>query len=794
MSISVITLALAALHSASDVTLELQPSTLSSAMATLSKAAGKGLNLSSLLANEVVYVSVKNVDSDEFLKKLADTVGGQWVSTSSGLTLNLDTDSARNDSNLALTERTQKIKQEIEKLVAQLKSTQAITPTEIQKQMESARQQMQNGVDPAAMRQNMEGMQIRLPGTRTIFTVLGMMRAEDLARIEHGQRVVFSSSPTPMQKPLPSSASSLMADFVKNQSIFGGIQGRPGGRRGGPENASNQAAQAQTTPPPVPSKAYLIATRQGQTLNFTYIVASSKGQNLGSANYSLTIENSAPQGSASTQGGDTLNLSSESKADLAFLGSGNRFGGGFQRMGGAMDFGNPGGRPGGFGPGGGRAGRGGEGDYKGLLMSIAPQEQPIRAPQTARATAGFSSQAQQASPELAKKLSDPVTNEPINLALGEVYHAISEKTGKNVIALIPDAEIAQVSGYLRANHSVNEFIETAKSQWNLSITSEESWLLIRPKDRTEARASRFDRASLKEFLDTVQKKGSARLNDIAKYASKSPNGIPTGLDMQIVRAVIPDSTAIVGQIYANNREMFQILGTMSLATKQNLDSGKVLSVTGLSASAYGLLNKMVFNSFDGSQLVQATNVNQFPMPQGNQRMGRGNPFGGLFDMTAERTEILPSGTPNSSVVVMQSNSQLIVKATANDGKVSRNYTPESMAMEKLSRENTSNFAGPQPTIVNWDTYAPGTRSQYTFIFTLANGITITRSLDDNSFDESQASKQLPDEFAKAVTASYDQFKERFAQRQEGNPNADQNATGRFGRRGGGQNGTKPPLN
>jgi hypothetical protein len=112
-------------------------------------------------------------------------------------------------------------------------------------------------------------------------------------------------------------------------------------------------------------------------------------------------------------------------------------------------------------------------------------------------------------------------------------------------------------------------------------------------------------------------------------------------------------------------------------------------------------------------------------------------------------------------------------------------------MEKaLGEMSDPNGRRMQPPTIAWDGYMPGTKSTYNFLFELAPGITLRRTLEDTGFDPNAkvaSYDALPADFRNSVVTQYQQMKDNMTQRIN---RAGQEERAVRGGRGGGQ---KPPA-
>jgi|GEM_PF-6935501 len=774
MGLTTVSLAFSLLAPSIGVKFDEPAQTLEQLMPKLSEWTGQKLTVGSLMAKDVVLVRVMGADYNEVLAKLVKTVGGIWTKTSDGLRLDRDMQLEAKEILDANRERAEYLKAEIAKLVVEFNKQPTFDPAKLRENAEAMIGQFQQGQQgqpsqPGQPRQpggrgmqGMMGMQNSMPGGRAIIQTLSAMRPDELARIVIGQRVVYSSLPTPMQKPLPGNAINIMRAFVADQVKLGAQMGRGRNRGQGQQVQNEQPPASQQVP--VPVKSFLIVTRNGfnQGLNFNYVVADNTGAAIGTGNLNL-----GQDGFRGNQAAQSGGAKSEDAIKLTPLGQAS-----------AQALGRTGGP-------GGRGGFGGQQD-----------------------------QAQVQSPELAKLLRDPVANDPLSLHVSEVLKAASGE--KNFIALLPDSFAGSVSQLVRGSVSPDQVITISKDTWKMEVEQTDTWLTIAPLRRYDSRIQRVDRVALKTLLDSIAKKGSVRLDDLAIYATKAPSSGQGGIDAAVVRLLDPASAQAIAQVYSDDREMLVMYAAMGASTRANLARGQKQAVNSVSTNSFGLLASIVFNSQGGPTVAGQNgqaNVNQgteviarsaaqtgqvpltlaAPAQQQGRQQGRGGGpgqgfRGGNQNMSVERTEILPRGVPANAIVSMNLRAEPVVKAVNSGSGLARVFSAQMMAGDRARAEMPAPQGGNQPQrpTISWDGYVSGVRSSYTFLFELASGISLVRQLEDTSFDANAkpvAFNQLPAEFQKSVDSRYQQMKEEMTRRSQ-DPQ-------QRGQRGGGRRGASP---
>ncbi|MBS1716020.1 MAG: hypothetical protein JST30_16965 [Armatimonadetes bacterium] len=822
-----------------DFTMAASP--LEKVVAKLSETTGKRLSVSPTLAQEVVLVDVRQSDPSVLTERIALVTGGKWVKTSEGDRLELDLESDKKERQTALEQRTKLLADEIAKLGAEAAKQGEFDPQQFQKSLEQARQAMEQarnqggaqGGPPQGLQQ-IGGMMNAMPANRAILKLLQALRADDLAKIAPGQRVVYTTAPTRMQRMLPSNGVQVMRQFAADQNKLTESMrtlrqqfGRAGqGANGGAQRQAGtrtipQTQQQNVQAPPVPSKAFLIVNRVGSNdgLMLQYLVSDATGQIIGQGNMNL-LGFRPPAALPAATGGTTAEkpfaLSDVSMSSISAFATGGRM----------------------------------QGGPRGLGTNVPSGRSQM--------------------PELKEALAKPDTFDPLSIHVEETIGVLAKES--NIVALLPDSLLVDSARTLSRNPAPSQVQAAFEQQWGLEVVNKDGWLTVWPARKFEAREARVDRKALAKAIASAKGPAGLRLDDVANYALKAPAGTNGALDLAVMRAVDPTAGDVLQQAYGDNRDVLMMYAAMTPQTKAALFEGRRMPATSVSNNASALLADLVYNSMDGPRVAATQRVTAGPnrqngtagsgrnngtngqgrggrrgggtgggqevmvhsglyaqvgppqqatgqpgqgrrggrggfaaggpqagprggaagfivQPQGGGRGGFGT-FGGGNAMT-ERTEVLPTGVPGATTLVVTVRTEQVAKAVQSDSNAARVFTPQSLAMEKAMFDNPVQTDRPL-TNVQWNAYMPGERRMMLFQFTFADGVTMSRMLQDTSYQGSAVSSldKLPGDFYSQYQSSYKSAQNQFAEMQRRRQEGGQN--GRGGRPGGQRGQQRPP--
>ncbi|MCW5938829.1 MAG: hypothetical protein KF884_05215 [Fimbriimonadaceae bacterium] len=705
---------------------------------------GLKLKVSSELSREIVAVRFHEADPEEALAKVAEAVDGKWVESGDTRTLMPDSEAWRAETNRWQKEWRAGIKGRLDQWADELAKNGAFDADKAYQELSSAISQFEaGGVQGMRGRGNtMQRLVTGNPGGRAISKIATSLGPDALAGIRPGERVVFSTSPTRMQRALPGNSATLVRDFLAEQRAWttklassprDGIRGFFAG------NIDSQNALVNGTP----AKTFLIVNRseQGDNLTLSLVVANDQGQAMANG-FSVIVVDRDQEGSQSDEksGEDPqVELSAESleAAKLFATSSGG--------LGGPMQFAM------------------GGGPVRGGNIDVVMVGGPAATPRAKTPAAWI------------EKFADPVANEPLGWHVSDALLGAAKSENKNLVAYLPDHVAVSVARAMNANMTAGSIYAVFSAQ-GMKVSQGGGWTLVTPTWKSEARDSRVDRGSLKALLQAGRKAGTFRLGELANYARKA--GADSGLDSALSSLIDPALAQDLRQVYGQNGEALRFFGLLGPAHRPMFGTGKPLALSSVGPQGSSILYNMVFNSLGGPDIQrpndareQRVEIQGVAGAMGGR--GRGGPmmFQNMSDLTRERTEILPNGLPSMVSFKVDVQTQPGVKAIESATGVSRHMSAQQMAGMRALADNPNIPAnvrrGPQ-----WDGYIPTTETEYRITWEIAPGITMTRELSDRNIDGNTgpvAYDKLPAAFQNQVADLAARMSERMNNRRGDGP-------------------------
>ncbi|AIE87893.1 hypothetical protein [Fimbriimonas ginsengisoli] len=356
------------------------------------------------------------------------------------------------------------------------------------------------------------------------------------------------------------------------------------------------------------------------------------------------------------------------------------------------------------------------------------------------------------------KLYRPDQYDPLSFLATDEVLSLAKKTGKPVVAVLPDDIVSLLSSVMpNQNPTVEQFEKSLESEREAKVVEDPAWLVIKPSHPAEARDARIDRKALARLLDAARTKGVASLDDVAQYALKAPSPMEGGLGSLYVLLLVPGafSQSLSG---FTNWEMLRFYGTLEPVAKQTLLNGGRIPFSGLTAYQHEQVRRMAYGAMPSLEIEEAGKKND-GFPSFMRAF-----IGGSGDYREEPTELLPNGLPGDGYVEMKGSIEPYASAVTPDGTV----TPASMAildadmlaMFKMLREDAK--LGPMASMMpNPDKVKLGQKTVMAFTFQVAPTVAMHQTLNDHQMaKDAQVTSManLPDNFKQLIATRQDALK------------------------------------
>jgi hypothetical protein len=264
-------------------------------------------------------------------------------------------------------------------------------------------------------------------------------------------------------------------------------------------------------------------------------------------------------------------------------------------------------------------------------------------------------------PGLLTLLRDPEANDPLGFHHTDTLLSIAEAKKLDVVANLADTDMFESfsMGASESGMSVGQAYEALQA--DSVVENKDGWLLVSPTDPIKARDLRQDRTALKRFVSSVEREGEASLDNVAEFALASPSPMQNGTSMVYLLAFAPQTfQGIFGETM--DWPMLRFYGSLGAQHRTALRQGGRVQFSSLTTQARTILTNMAFSS--SAKIKSAAKMKeQSQLPGFMQMFGgfMGGMMGGARDYTEEPTEVMPGGLPGAGAIEMTLASEPIAR-------------------------------------------------------------------------------------------------------------------------------------
>ncbi len=559
---------------------------------TLSKQTGVPLTAAQNMANEILFVRVREMPLTVLMKRLAHLTGAKWEKADKGYRLVPDTRAQRQDVEGDRDRIAASLRKALRKSVEQ-----GDAPVWDAAGAQLAMQQMRARHEalrrPGRSQRPMPPVWSPIaPAERALARLLVSMDLRDLAAIPPGRKATFATHPTRMQWPLGAAGVRAAETFAVEEGAV--IQSLPKGddwarRQAGyklgrtaPDSYQQYVQEIRT-----PVRAVLSVLNSGHSAYiFGLVLLDAEGYFVVQAVTMFPLEPSSHAWPAAWKD-RTLPVSPSSLVIAE------------------------------------------KAQWKTIDPTTTSHEEVLRAMAREHAPAALPA------PEL-----DPARRDPLGYGMDDGLRGLAQAAGKDLIALLPDQSLGSALAVLREKKpTLGQFLEAIAPY----VAFEDGETLVaRPALPSWARRLRTDRASLSRLFVQGRAKGFASLRDAARYAlSQSPESPESGLEGVWLRVngwMAPPFYQAETALEQRWRDWLRLYGSLTPTQLQ------ALTTTGLTASQLTAAQREELDRW----IYHRATYNGIGQNGGDgARDPRGRPY------TADTTIILPTGLPLDAQLTME---------------------------------------------------------------------------------------------------------------------------------------------
>ncbi|MBL8088115.1 MAG: hypothetical protein JNM85_08625 [Chthonomonas sp.] len=704
------------LESVDSVTLDAKAKPLSVVVSQLGTLTGQTLEVAPALAADVFFVHVKDAPVSEVMERIARYSGGRWRTDPDGSKHLIDDPAAMN-----------RVENELRaaraayftRVLKGLRESQEKEETQRMLKRAAAEAEQGNSApdtnDAPEARQTVSRMfgGGDSPENTLLSKVALTLRPADLAMIEEGSRVVYSTSPTRMQRPM-TIQSQLVATFLAEHNKLADAEGKaakenPAERAEMMEQLGpwaemmgmNRPRQGLATPP---AKINLVVSNGGGggmnwfmdgggTMQLELVVFNTKGEIVASAEMPLqdyseservmeAVEDIAEDAGVPIPGKKPEERKPEPPK--------------YPIKDGKIE----------------------QSEESKLVSSLNPMTM---------FTEGGSAKID---PKARAILSRPDMYDPLSFVHGDALATIAKLNDWQVIVNLPDGlDSGGVMSFARPETMAQNYYTALRENDAVVVDQSGNWLGARPASWIAARRDQVDRAGLTKLVAAATEKGVANIDDYATYAATSPSPTLSAVSGRYCMQFVPGAMgSMTGGL--TNWDILRLYGSLSNAQRDQLKRGEGIPFNVLSQTQMATVRKLVFGAppmIKVDDPGKETDQDDFMkmmvmwMPQK------------MTDYRNEPTEALPNGVPSNGTLKLNIEQDFSIVLADQDNPMSRMMGAlgsSELAMMQVMSE-TKMFAQMAAFMPAMDKFKLGDRNIINIVLDLAPGIKVSERLVDD---------------------------------------------------------------
>ncbi len=378
---------------------------------------------------------------------------------------------------------------------------------------------------------------------------------------------------------------------------------------------------------------------------------------------------------------------------------------------------------------------------------------------------------QKLSKEILAKISQPAVYDPLSFAITDEMFAVAKLQHKPLVANLTDdllsltnmmgfadGELPNMNNGEKATLTAEKVWEKLKAGKTMQVLKEDSWLVLKPAKPFQNRKYRVDRKALQTLVLSSRAKGAPSLDDLAAFAQKVESPNESGLAQLYLALYIPGSLT-QSMAGLTDWDLVRFYGSLDFGMRTMLANGGRMTLGAMTQSQANSLTKIVYGKKGALDVLRPGQKPKEKMPSFMSFMGSDT-----IDYLDEPTEAMPVGIPRDGWVELKLNRDPIMAPQPVDDKLLSPMLgvlgPDELSMFRMLKEdkNMQQFAGQLPT---FDKMKLGERTVLTFKFQFTQALSHSGSLNDNQFPNGGrivSMGALPDDLQKKLDDHYNIFK------------------------------------
>lgn len=656
-------------------------------------------------ANEVVLVSVKNQPTQTVLNHVAKLTGGRWEKMNGGgLRLVVDNEARSTRDRQVLEAKVAKLRKSV---IEQVDATSRFDiPTDVPTPAGTT------APVPAEKPQKLTQAQIdEMLAGQPIPRILTEMDLVPIARMRPGERLVYSSHPNRLQRPLPPSAAKYLAAYVKSHNT---------NVSAAPDAVDDQMSEMMKSMPPEFKE---MMARQRRKINgyAKAILIIGYAARLDNQSAELRLYDQSGMVVASEQGSVGQAWYTDFAAEMAEAT--------------------------------GKAPAGAEKNTPVVYSADTEAFQKLQPnlSETQEKTVPAIDAATRA------RLLDVTATDPLSLGVTDELLAIAKADKRPIIASLSDSNPGFLGSFFASGKSIESVRGSIDKGTVHQWVKDDVFLLIRPADPESSRALRADRIGLARLLKSATPAGLVRLNELAMFAGKNS-------DCRTNSVVSPYFTVFAPSVAGGpmgsqaDWQMLRFYGRINPIIGQRLANGDAVPLASFDIQP---VDAMVFGMPTKLRADRGKPASKFNFLDSLADFG-GMGTGGI-DYKDEPTEVLANGFPSDSVVKVNVINEpfLAMKPGEKSQLGLGSIGVDEMALFQYMMGIKEVSAMMRASMPKMPTMVRGERTMYEFTIQLGEGLFVKQTLTDDVMPANPTAMtlgQYPADMQKLIDARIEEIK------------------------------------
>lgn len=354
--------------------------------------------------------------------------------------------------------------------------------------------------------------------------------------------------------------------------------------------------------------------------------------------------------------------------------------------------------------------------------------------------------------KLLYKLSMPERFDPLNLTISPALTQISDWSGANMVAYLPDSALNSFLSISSDDLSAKAVLTSLGD--SLSVTSHDGWLIAKPNRPHESREGFANREVLGKYLRLLMTSKPLSLDDQASIALALPDPEANPLPASMVEFL----PAAVDKTPFSDRNILRFYAMLSSEQRTALTKDG-LPISAMTAEALDCIKQMAYGA---EEIVPYAKHDPSVVPTDDDKWIAASHNAGLL---RETTECLPTGIPPSGVITLKTTeAPTVLLSSLQRLQVmppALEMTAKQLAWQKYAQDHADSlsFKVDPSNLLDMSQLQFGHPLHLTFRFQFTPDLVQYRWLEDKSAGDIKTVTidQLPDEFKAEFNQQYQEY-------------------------------------